>query len=111
MKTTKATLTVVQVPIRRNLYDFARSNFSHWLHPSLCLLLVISLNPFMTCVWCEIWLQVMMHKRMVIKDAVFFKQRNEFFACGPGWRCVTLWLFASELGYYFDGFCEDVSLL
>lgn len=106
-----ATLTVIYMPIRRNLYDFARSNFGHWLHPSLGLLLVISLNPLMTCVWRKIWLQVMMHKRMIIQNTMFFEQRDEFFACGPGWRRVALWLFAGEVGYNFDGFREDVSLL
>lgn len=48
---------------------------------------------------------------MVIYDAELFQQRNQFFACSPGWRCIALGLFAGEIGYDLDGLGEDVSLL
>lgn len=106
-----ATLTVINMPIRRNLDNFARPNFGHWLHPGLRFFLDISLNPLMTCIGRKVWLQIVVHEGVVVDDSELFEQRDEFFACVPCWRCIALWLFAGEIGYYFDGLCEDISLL
>lgn len=99
------------MPIRWNLDDLARTNFSHWLHPSLGIFLDISLDPLMTRIGRKVWLQIVMHKGVIVDDSKLFEQRDQLFTCVPGWRCIALRLFAGEVGYYFNGLCEYVSLL
>ncbi|KAH0357792.1 hypothetical protein KCU83_g188, partial [Aureobasidium melanogenum] len=63
----------------------------------------LSTSWVLTKPFCGSFLSVFLKQQSEIKD--------EFFACGPGWRCIALWLFASEVGYDFDRLGEDVSLL